>query len=458
MTPLKEFLAELALNSDLIAAMICDPKRTLDSAKLNAKTKRILMSRSPGVLLQALRGEEVSEESLPKEVAWPPSNSGSLVVVGTGIRSVGQLTAEAVAHMKAASKVFYLVSEPVSEFIIQALHPSDSHSLYVHYNEGGNRKDSYEAMVGQILSAVRDGHRTCAVFYGHPGVFAFPSHESIRRARAEGFDAKMLPAISAEDCLFADLGVDPALTGCQSYEATDFLLNDKVIDTTSQLILWQIGVVGDVTFRRNGFHLGECLTLLQSRLTSLYGPTHQAYVYEAAILPGLPPRILQVPLCGLSPSNVNACSTLYIPPARGAKPNAKVLAAITRSSKISQPLDSPVPLESSHVAKAKQLLAAGGSYAGGCSEFMAKVLAVPAETANSMMGESPTYIGNSNDYPGLVPGDVVGWKVNGGNGHVSLFVGETGMKFIDVRSPGDSPRKVVNGYGAGRPLFKSSKY
>jgi len=31
----------------------------------------------------------------------------------------------------------------------------------------------------------------------------------------------MLPGISAEDCLVADLGIDPASSGCQSYEAND---------------------------------------------------------------------------------------------------------------------------------------------------------------------------------------------------------------------------------------------
>jgi hypothetical protein len=37
----------------------------------------------------------------------------------------------------------------------------------------------------------------------------------------------MLPGISAEDCLFADLGIDPGIYGCQSYEATDFLANGR---------------------------------------------------------------------------------------------------------------------------------------------------------------------------------------------------------------------------------------
>lgn len=31
-----------------------------------------------------------------------------------------------------------------------------------------------------------DGRRVRAVFYGHPGVFAFPSNESVRREREQG--------------------------------------------------------------------------------------------------------------------------------------------------------------------------------------------------------------------------------------------------------------------------------
>jgi len=38
----------------------------------------------------------------------------------------------------------------------------------------------------------------------------------------------MLPAISSEDCLYADLGVDPATTGNASYDATDFLLRNPL--------------------------------------------------------------------------------------------------------------------------------------------------------------------------------------------------------------------------------------
>lgn len=41
-------------------------------------------------------------------------------------------------------------------------------------------------MIERILQSVRSGGMTCAIFYGHPGVFVYPAHEAIRRARAEG--------------------------------------------------------------------------------------------------------------------------------------------------------------------------------------------------------------------------------------------------------------------------------
>ena len=81
------------------------------------------------------------------------------------------------------------------------------HSLFT--VEGRSRLDTYQDMVDRILACVREGSDVCVAFYGHPGVFVYPSHEAIKRARIEGYKATMLPGISAEDCLFADLGIDP---------------------------------------------------------------------------------------------------------------------------------------------------------------------------------------------------------------------------------------------------------
>src|SRR3970282_2169154 len=91
------------------------------------------------------------------------------------------------------------------------------------YSVGKPRYRTYREMADRILSAVRAGAQVCAAFYGHPGVFVRPSHDAIRRAPREGFPARMLPGVSAEDCLVADLGVNPGEIGSQSFEATDFL-------------------------------------------------------------------------------------------------------------------------------------------------------------------------------------------------------------------------------------------
>ncbi|WP_315838119.1 SAM-dependent methyltransferase [Bradyrhizobium prioriisuperbiae] len=241
-------------------------------------------------------------------------HKGSLVVVGTGIRTVGHLTMEAVAWIKQADKVLYVVGDPVAEAMLKDLNPAGAESLTVMYAEGKERLETYNQMIERTLECVRAGMVTCMACYGHPGVFVYPSHESIRRARAEGYSARMLPGISSEDCLFADLGVDPGISGCQSYEATDFLLNGRVIDPSSSVVLWQIGVVGDATFKASGYDL-SAMPLLIERLLAIYPATHPMYLYEAAIFHGCEPTIRPITVAELGQGPLSAGYTLYIPPA-----------------------------------------------------------------------------------------------------------------------------------------------
>lgn len=240
---------------------------------------------------------------------------GSLVVVGTGIQTVGQMTIEAIAWIESADRVLYVVGDPIAEEVIHRLNPDGAESMADYYEEGQPRINTYNRMIKRILRSVRAAETTVGAFYGHPGVFAYPSHESIRRARAEGYSAKMLPGISAEDCLFADLGVDPGLGGCQSYEATDFMLNGPIIDPSSHLILWQIGMLGDWTYRRFQYDT-RSMPMLVQRLAQFYPLTHMVTVYEATMLPGTEANIDQIPLYALTSYPVTAAKTLYVPPAR----------------------------------------------------------------------------------------------------------------------------------------------
>jgi uncharacterized protein YabN with tetrapyrrole methylase and pyrophosphatase domain len=233
--------------------------------------------------------------------------------VGTGYLVAGQVTAESQALIEIAQKCFYLVADPATAVWISGLNET-AESLKNSFAAGRERTDSYEEMVERMLAPVRQGLDVCAAFYGHPGVFVFPAHEAIRRARREGFPARMLPGISAEDCLFADLGIDPAQPGCQSFEASDFLLRHRIFDPSCHLILWQIGAIGLTTYMAEEGCNREGLRVLSQALCQRYGPDHESLIYEASIFPVCEPSLLRVPLGVLAEARVTSVSTLYVPP------------------------------------------------------------------------------------------------------------------------------------------------
>src|SRR5438552_11651328 len=248
---------------------------------------------------------------------------GSLIIVGTGIQFAGQMTIEARAHIKQAEKVLFLVSDPITADWIKDINPS-AESLYPCYQQGESRMIAYEGMIERILGEVRKGLRVCAVFYGHPGVFVYPSHEAMKLARLEGYSAKMLPGISAEDCLFADLGIDPARNGCQSFEATDFLIHKRKFDTGCALILWQIGCIGDPTFSLEPYGT-RGLHVLTEYLCQYYDATHPAIVYEAAACAPFDPSMEHVHLATLPAAQTSPIPTPYIAPAQQASLDYEML-------------------------------------------------------------------------------------------------------------------------------------
>jgi hypothetical protein len=246
--------------------------------------------------------------------------AGSLVIVGTGIRAVGHLTVEAISAIKSAEELLYLVTDPAAEAVMRSLGPVTAESLRSFYADGKARTETYAQIVERIMTSVRGGRSTCVAFYGHPGVFVLPSHQAIRMARAEGYEARMLPAVSAEDCLFSDLGIDPADGGCQSYEATDFLVNPKAVEPSATLILWQVGILADWAYREAGYGT-RAVPLLLQRLAATFPLSHPCRLYEAAQYPGQEPMIASLSLWQLAAVPLRPMTTLCVPPVRPRQPD-----------------------------------------------------------------------------------------------------------------------------------------
>jgi precorrin-6B methylase 1 len=259
---------------------------------------------------------------------------GELTVVGTGIQ-LGHITAQARAWIEKAEKVLYCVGDAATERWIQKLNPN-SESLYVLYGDDKRRIETYREMVARTLECVRADLKVCMVFYGHPGIFVYPSHEAIKQARAEGYRAVMLPAVSSLDCLFADLGIDPA-SGCQMIEATDLLIRERRIDTSFNLIIWQAGAVGDLGFRFKGFD-GRNVPVLQEVLASIYGDDHECTVYEASQYSVCDPLIRRIRVRDIASAGLTGISTIHLAPKMKAQLDMPMLERLGLDSAIKERL------------------------------------------------------------------------------------------------------------------------
>jgi hypothetical protein len=236
-----------------------------------------------------------------------------------GMTLGSHLTPIARSHIEQADVVFAALSDGIVELWLQRLNP-DVRSLQPYYQEGKSRMTTYRQWVELMMTEVRAGKRVCGVFYGHPGIFAWSPHKAIAVARAEGFAAHMEPGVSAEDCLYADLGIDPGRCGCQHFEASQLLFYERRIDPACYLVLWQVGLVGDLSLKR--FSTGPAYRqLLVDLLARDYPLDHEVIIYRGATLPIQKPRVRRIALRDLADTSLTAEETVVLPPAAPLRPN-----------------------------------------------------------------------------------------------------------------------------------------
>jgi hypothetical protein len=249
---------------------------------------------------------------------------GSIACVGLGMTLGSHLSPLARSHIEQADVVFAALSDGIVEAWLERMHP-DVRSLQPYYGNGDkSRMKTYREWVDVMMAEVRAGKNVCAVFYGHPGVFAWSPHEVIKVARAEGYPAHMEPGISAEDCLYADVGIDPGRHGCQHYEASQLLFYETRLNPNACLVLWQVGLVGDRSLKR--FSTGpEYRQVLVDVLSRVYPLDHGVIIYRGATLPIQQPCIRRIALQDLPATDVSAEETVVLPPASPAAPNREIL-------------------------------------------------------------------------------------------------------------------------------------
>ncbi len=252
--------------------------------------------------------------------AASPAQCGELIVIGSGIEAVGFALGDE-ELLRSADSVFFCVADPATIVWIKRLRP-DAYDLYVLYDDSKPRYVTYIQMAEAMLHHVRQGRRVVCVFYGHPGVFVLATHRAILIARREGHRAVMRPAVCALDCLCADLGVDPCHPGMQMHEATDMLIRGRRPDTSLHVVLWQVGLIGEMGFRREGYINRNFSTLIEY-LQQAYGPDYPVTHYVASRYPTIPPLAETYRLSELhDPAiqiRITGLSTFYLAPRDAAR-------------------------------------------------------------------------------------------------------------------------------------------
>ena len=253
-------------------------------------------------------------------------NKNTLIIVGSGIKYMSHLTIEAKACIEKADKVLYLANEPAMQEWIKKANPS-SETLSNLYTTDKLRIDSYMLISEYILEVLKKVKTLCVVMYGHPTVLVQSSLLAANQATSHHYDVIIMPGISVEDCLFADLQIDPGSCGCHSFEATDFLIYRREYDSSSHLILWQPSVIG--VLNQPIYHdPSRGLDILTEYLYEKYSINHEIIVYEAAQYPRFNPVIDKVPLKDLSKSKISRLATLYIPPNKRKQPDFSILSKL----------------------------------------------------------------------------------------------------------------------------------
>ncbi len=259
-------------------------------------------------------------KSAEGEIA-PNGPKGELIIIGSGIETVG-ITLGDQELIESADKVLFCIADPATIVWLKQLRP-DALDLYVLYGENKLRYTTYMQMTEAQLYWVRQGLKVVVVFYGHPGIFVLSTHRAIKLARREGHKATMKASVSALDTLCADLGVDPAHPGLQTHEATDALIRQRIPDTSLHVVLWQVGLIGELGYRRQGY-LNNHFSYFISWLQRVYGEDYEVTHYIGSKYPTIPPLIEKYRLSELhdpeAQLKITGISTFYLPP-RDVKPS-----------------------------------------------------------------------------------------------------------------------------------------
>lgn len=237
-----------------------------------------------------------------------------IYIVGLGIVNVRQVTREVEEALRRSREILYVAEIfGLAEYLHQ-LCPHVTDLRKIAYREGEDRMNAYNTMTAKVIEAALEHPPVTFALYGHPLVFAFPPFQILRVAPLLGLRVKIFPGISAMDCLFVDLKLDPA-EGLQMYEATDILLRQRPLQPDVPCFIWQVGAVESRLYSEASSK-PERFSRIKNYLLQYYPPEHKVVAVYSSTFPLAPSRLTPFAIRDIEVQcqDLHPGITLYIPP------------------------------------------------------------------------------------------------------------------------------------------------
>lgn len=235
-------------------------------------------------------------------------------IVGLGIVHVGQITRETERLMAESNEVLYVERGIAIDNFLRQLCPRVT-NLTTLYADEGDRQETYRRMAASVITAALDHPPVTFALYGHPLIFSYPPFLVQQMATYFDLRVRVLPAVSAMDCIFADLSIDPSMNGLQMYEATDLLLRRRPLHPDVPALIWQIGALETGLYSTHASR-PERFQRFLDHLLSFYHRNHLVFAVHSATHPMMKSEVLKFPLGEISAfaAVLHAGFSLYIPP------------------------------------------------------------------------------------------------------------------------------------------------
>jgi precorrin-3B methylase len=279
----------------------CSPRKLRDGASKRGRTNS--------------RGRTGGGNLTPGAGRRPRGPSYHLYLVGLGIHGAAQVTRETEAILRRCTRVYYAHADPTVADYSAELGPRVV-NVARYYADARSFRRTYEAIAAVVTRSAAKWPPVALATYGHPLVYVSVANWLLERLPRRGLRVKALPAVSALDCLFVDLRLNPADAGLQMYDANDLLLKRRPLQPDVPCLIWQPGIV-ESTYDAKGWSRPQRFHRLRDYLLGFYAKTHEVIVAVSAnVSSRRAPRLKRVGLGRLETAcrELDLGGTLFIPP------------------------------------------------------------------------------------------------------------------------------------------------